>query len=398
MRILLINQFFWPDAAPTSILLTDVAEALAAKGHDVHVICSATSYSANADRCKPCIDIHAVECIAFGRAARRRFGSYITFLARAAVASLRVPRPDLVITMTTPPLLQLVGLLVKAVHGCPALSWEMDVYPDILWGVRDGAGDGLTWRLVRCLFTSVRRRLDGIIALGLCMHRRFVAAGLPVGRVYVAENWAAARSATPLLSLQNRPLTIVYSGNCGHAHEFETILDIAEELVPDTRFAFIIAGSGARRVWIDQQVTDRALTNVDVREYQHSDSYTLLLDRAHIGVVTQRMSTEGCVVPSKYYSLLSAGRPVLFIGPARSTVAESILQQRCGWCIEPGSVAEGVTLLRELADSPDLLAEAATRAGALYSERHTTAVGVKRIVDIAESTATCPPRCTARQV
>ena len=132
MKFLLINQFFSPDDAPTGQLLADVARALAAEGHSVTVVCSRTVYAgggANPDL--PGIEVQRLRTTSFGHGNTPRLAAYASFLAGAFWRAVFGPRPDVILTLTTPPLLSLAGSFVKLLRGAKHFIWEMDVYPDI---------------------------------------------------------------------------------------------------------------------------------------------------------------------------------------------------------------------------------------------------------------------------
>ena len=131
MRVLLINQFFWPDTAATGQLLTDVARDIDPDIHAVTVLCGNSEYGTlNAGSPPP---VKVVQCgsVAFSRGKITRIVSYGSFLASAAMRGIRGPKPDFVLTLTTPPLICLLGTLVKRMRGSRHFIWEMDLYPDI---------------------------------------------------------------------------------------------------------------------------------------------------------------------------------------------------------------------------------------------------------------------------
>ena len=168
MRILLLNQFFWPDSAATSQLLTDLARGLAENGHEVYAIAADGGYAPDATGDAPPVQIVRVKALPFVRGKLGRVMSYASFYAGAAVAGLRLPRPDLVLTLTTPPLLSLLGNLLQRVRGSRHFIWEMDMYPDVAIDLGTFRAGGVLDRVVGGLADFSRRRADGIIALGEC--------------------------------------------------------------------------------------------------------------------------------------------------------------------------------------------------------------------------------------
>src|ERR1700744_4255525 len=127
MKILLLNQFFWPDSAATSQLLTDLARGLEKNGHQVYAVCAEGAYAIKDLSDPPPVKIHRVKTVPFVRGPLGRVLSYASFFLNAVFRGLTLPKPDLVITLTTPPLLSLVGSLIKIFRGSRHFIWEMDV-------------------------------------------------------------------------------------------------------------------------------------------------------------------------------------------------------------------------------------------------------------------------------
>ena len=131
MQVLLINQFFWPDTAATGQLLTDVARDIDPDTHAVTVLCGNSSYGTFDAGAPPPVKVVQCGGPAFSRGKVTRVVSYVSFLMSAAMRGIREPRPELVVTLTTPPLISLLGTLLKTVRGSRHFIWEMDVYRDI---------------------------------------------------------------------------------------------------------------------------------------------------------------------------------------------------------------------------------------------------------------------------
>src|SRR5258708_3706137 len=131
MHVLFINQFFWPDTAATGQLLTDVTRGIDPEGHAMTVLCGTSTYGVVDTASPPPVKIVQCGRAKFSRGKIGRVVSYASFFVGAAARGVRGPRPSLVVTLTTPPLISLLGTLLKRVHGSQHIIWEMDVYPDI---------------------------------------------------------------------------------------------------------------------------------------------------------------------------------------------------------------------------------------------------------------------------
>ena len=197
MHVLFINQFFWPDTAATGQLLTDVAREIDPELHAVTVLCGKSVYGAVDSASPPPVKIVQSGDVAFSRGRFGRILSYASFFAGAMVQGVRGARPTLVVTLTTPPLVSLLGTLLKSLRGSQHFIWEMDVYPDIAVDLNVLKRGSVAARLIGILADIPRKRADGIIALGEDMKARLVARGIAADKIIVAENWADGDEIVP---------------------------------------------------------------------------------------------------------------------------------------------------------------------------------------------------------
>jgi colanic acid biosynthesis glycosyl transferase WcaI len=127
VELIVVNQFFHPDSAATSQLLTDLALDFVRQENRVTAICGTSGYGAVDSLESLPMTVYRGRPLPFSRAPLMRIASYATFLADAAVRILCVPAPDVILTLTTPPLLGLVGTLAKRLRGSRHFIWEMDL-------------------------------------------------------------------------------------------------------------------------------------------------------------------------------------------------------------------------------------------------------------------------------
>jgi len=392
MRVLLVNQFFWPDTAATGQLLTDVARNIDPDIHAVTVLCGNSEYGTLNAGSPPPVKIVQCGSVAFSRGKITRIVSYGSFLAGAAMRGIRGPKPDLVVTLTTPPLICLLGTLVKRMRGSRHFIWEMDLYPDIAVDLNVLRPRSLLTRLIGIVADFSRKRADGIIALGDDMKARLVARGIPEQKILVAENWADGSEILPA-PFRDGPLVVHYSGTFGLAHEEQTITEAMRQLRDDGRFRFVFAGGGARRERLEEFCRAEGIAGVEFRPYARRSDLSQSLAEGHVGLVTQIPETVGAVVPSKVYGIMAAGRPVLYIGPRQATPARIIQQYGCGWRVEPGDVAGLVQLLRHLEQNRHLLRDAGLRARNAFEKQYDKPIGVARVLSIlglSETSAVTP--------
>jgi glycosyltransferase involved in cell wall biosynthesis len=378
VRVLLLNQFFWPEIAATSQLLTDLVRHVASQGHDVTVICARGRYAGTDCTEPPPVRIVRVPDLPFARTRLGRPLSYLSFLVEAAWVALRQPKPDVVVTMTTPPLLGVVGLLVQTLRGARHYIWEMDLYPDAAVDLQVLRPKSLITRLIGFIAYYVRRKASAVVVLGECMKARVISHGVPPEIVEVAENWADGNLLYPTQTRNARELTIVYPGNLGLAHDTDTIATAMRNLKPNPAIRFLFVGGGPRSAPLQRRCASDGITSATFLPYCSRDRLNNLLCDSHIGLVTQTDSSLGSLVPSKAYSLMAAGLPILFVGPAQSTVAAMIRRFQCGWEIRCGDSAGLTSLLDMLNQNRELVEEAGARSREAFLRHYDKPVGVER--------------------
>jgi glycosyltransferase involved in cell wall biosynthesis len=391
--IIVISQFFGPDQSSVGQFLADFANGAAAAGHDVRVICGASDYAAAEisapaatqrrssetlpDRSPGCgtIRVVKVRTATFSQSKARKLLSYATFYAGALWRALWIPKPDVVLTLTAPPGLAWIGWFVQQIRGCHHVAWEMDVYPDVAIAL-DIPVAAWTSRML----DFPRRRANAIIALGPCMKALLLHHQIAEDRIIVAENWADGEAIVPLPFPEQRPLRILYSGNLGLAHEVETIRAVMESLANSLDFLFMFAGGGLARRELVDFCREHGIGNVSFRGYAPLQDLGANLAEGHVGLVTQKPSTVGAVVPSKIYGLMAAGRPVLFIGPAASTPALLIQRFDCGWHFDCGDEDGVRSLLMRLLEHPEEIREKGRNGREVFIESYDKPAGVARVM------------------
>jgi colanic acid biosynthesis glycosyl transferase WcaI len=363
--------------------LTDVTRALAAEGHDVEVLCGRTGYaSVDIMDEPPPVAVQRILCIAYAPGMIGRALSYVSFLVGCLWRGLWTRKADLIVTMTTPPVLSVVGAILQRRHRAKHYIWVMDLFPEALVDVGIFRTDAHVIRLLHFISDWSYRRADGIVALGECMRRRLAERHIPEDKLHVAENWADGREIFPIDRERTGPLHITYSGNLGLSHDVDTVLYAIQALKDDARFHFRFIGGGQRQKYVQETCTGEGIRNVSFLSYCPRTRLAESLSEIDIGLVTQRPASAGSVVPSKVYGLLAAGRPILYIGPRTTTPFWIIERFCCGWQIDCGDGPGLVALLNELEAHPEMIAAAGARGREAFLENYDMPQGVARICSL----------------
>jgi glycosyltransferase involved in cell wall biosynthesis len=344
--------------------------------------------------------------MAFTRASHwRRAIAYMTLYPALLWRAWRLPASDVVITMSDPPLLLVLGPLLKWMKGGRLIHWAQDLYPEVAEELGVLTKGGWLARFCRCLSTWALRQHDHVIAVGRCMKERLRQRGLHEEGISVLPNWAAAVHAiahadNPFRSehgLKGR-FVVMYSGNLGLAHPVEAILEAAamiQSLRPEVLFLFV--GAGPRLGWVKHRAEALRLNNVQFLPAQPIQKLAQTLSAGDLHLASMLPNLCGLVVPSKVYGVLAAGRPCVFLGPKESEVARIIEAYQCGSVIES---VDGEALTRCViewaADRARL--EAAGQRSAKVAKCFTLTGAVLSFREILDRTAPASPAAAGRKI
>jgi hypothetical protein len=365
VRVTLLNQFYAPDISPTAQIAASLAEHRAELGDDVTVITGRAGYleglGGSAPAARPGgVRVRRAWTPDLGRASvSRRLLGYIAYLVGTAVRIALLPAQDVIVAMTTPPFAVVLALLHKLLHRrTRVVLWSMDCYPDAAERFGELRPGGITSRALRAVNRWVFRRLDHVVALDGAMAELLTsqyAAGPARPPTSVVPNWEplarfpAGLEPAPWEGWEDLPAgrtVVVYMGNLGIGHRFETVVDAAARLGDQVLFLFV--GGGARRDELADLVAARGLTNVVLHDYVPRDATGGVMAGADAALITLDERSLGVMSPSKLHANLAAGLPVLYVGPVGSNVDEAIVRHQCGTSLREGDVDGLVAAVRSL--------------------------------------------------
>ncbi|WP_448189809.1 glycosyltransferase [Azospirillum sp. sgz301742] len=359
--ILFINRVFPPDRGASGRCLADLAGRAARAGWRVTVL---------ADGEGPSEAPRGVTIVRTGGTGEGRptLRGYLAALARLTVRALTLPRHDLVVTMTDPPLLALAGPLLALRHRA-ALHWCHDLFPALL-PVLGVPLPALMRRALQAAMAGALKRHGAVVAIGRCMAERLRGQGVPERLVTVLPNWGdpairpLPRDASALraeLRLGGR-FTVAYAGNFGLAHPLGALLAAAEAL-PEV--AFLLVGYGRGHAAAAAEAG--RLANVHLQPFQPTERLADTLAAADLHLAVMDPRAEGLLVPCKVASALAAGRPCLFLGPPGSEAARLIADHACGIVLEPTDAGGLAATIAAYAADPGRCAAEGARASAAAS-------------------------------
>ncbi len=367
-RLLFINQYYWPDHASTAQHLADLAESLAARGHEVHVVCSRGAYREGTPRPPKResyngVEIHRVDATSLGRKSTlTRMIDYLSFYIRAMWMGIFLPRFDIVATLTTPPIIGLVGTLLRRLKGSRHIYWSMDLHPDASLALGRMSPKHPVVKLLAWISDLVYRQADKVVVLGTYMSDRIKAKGVRGDRLALIPVWNRRDEIYPM-PRENHPLreelglegkfVAMYSGNLGIAHSFDEFIEAARRLKHRDDFVFLFVGDGPRLKEVQAAKESEGLENIRFLKYFPREMLHASLSLADVHLISMRKEMTGIVVPGKLYGAMASARPTVFVGPAHCESADTIRQARCGATIRLGDADALVEALEKYAANPE---------------------------------------------
>ena len=382
--------------APTGVVMSRIVHELANRGHELHVVTSLPWYRKHQVEQGWSGALWRVEKTNWGSITRvqpfagktksnllRRAVGFILFSylvgLRALFAGKVWRRVDGVLAMSPPLTLGLIGWHTKLFRGGKLVFNIQDIFPDA--AIETGA---ITNKKIISFASWLERTSykcsDSVVLLSddLANNVQSKLEQKFHKRVKVIPNFVDTQAITPMSRMTNYrtelriddALVVMYAGNVGFSQSLEMLVSAAREL---PQLIFVINGEGAARESLKKSAHD--LSNVRFGDYQDVSRLSEVLATGDIHVVPLKRGLGSVSVPSKTYSILASGRPVLAAVDLDTEVPRILAAADAGVCVEPDNSAAFISALRAMTLDPKTLSEMGER-GRKWVENHASPASV----------------------
>ena len=389
MKLAVLCPHFAPDLAPTGEVMTRIVLELAARGHELHVVTALPWYLHHAVEPEWRGRLVRTERTAWGSITRvhpfptdkrsipQRAIGFAAFSVLAGLAGLRGGRVDGVLAMSPPLTMGLTGWGMSVARRGPLVFNIQDVFPDA--AVEVGAiTNARVIALARWLERVSYHRAAAVTVLSQDLRDNLVRKVRPSRRatIRVIPNFVDTEAITPLHRMTGYrrelgigdEMVVLYAGNVGFSQSLELVLAAAERHRDDTSTVFLINGGGSAKLDLEAEVAARGLSNVRFAPYQPKDRLAEVLATGDVHLVPLKAGLAKASVPSKTYSILAAGRPVLASVDEGTEVARVVAAAGAGVAVAPDDPDAFCDALDALLADP-LAAEAMGRRGRAFVEQ-----------------------------
>lgn len=336
MRILILPSYFQPEMFSGRYLINDRNEAFVKAGVDVYVVTPVPSRGVHPSEIKY-YKQNKTEFLHEGKMivhrfklmqekknpilrAFRYFFQNIKQFSRAAFT--REGRSaDVILVASTPPTQGFMAAMITKITRVPIVYNLQDIFPDSLVGAGLAKRDGLLWKIGRVIENITYRNADKIIVISDDFKKNIMAKGVPEEKIVVVYNWVDENAVVPVakednplydeLGINREKFSVVYAGNFGHAQNIDVTIAAAERLKDVDDIQFLMFGTGGLVEDYKKIAQEKGLKNMFFFPLQPVEKVSQVYSLGDLGIVACKKGLGKGAFPSKTWSIMSAGTPVI---------------------------------------------------------------------------------------
>lgn len=384
--ILFLCQFFFPEYISSATLPYDTAVALKNAGYSVDALCGyPREYAQKTDvPLKEDVDgihIHRLKYIQLNRKGfLSRLVNYFSFTFMVFLQLFKMAKYRAVVVYSNPPILPWIASWAKVLFGTKLVFVAYDLYPEVATETDTLRQGSLICRLMDHINQCVYRRADAVVALSSEM-KDFIVKNRPIDgeRVVPIPNWYADKGALPLDKTDNRfaeitggRFVVSYFGNMGTVQDMQTILDAILLLKDDPNIFFLFAGHGNKMEKLKEDVEKARVSNIRIYDFLHGKDFQDALQISNCALVCLEKGLTGLCVPSKTYSYMMQGIPLLAIMDEGDIVSD--VKAGAGRWVRNGEAEKLARTVCDMQKEPAAVAAMGEKCREIFLEKYTTPI------------------------
>lgn len=392
--ILFLCQFFYPEYISSAQLPYDTVLALKNAGFTVGALCGYPhEYSDGTQIPKretvEGIDIHRLKYIQTGRAGfLGRLINYFSFTFMVLLHLFEIARYRAVVVYSNPPILPWIASWAKVLFGTKLVFVSYDLYPEVATVTNTLREGNLICRLMNHINRCVYRRADKVVALSSEM-KEYILSNREAsdGQVTVIPNWYEDKGLMDREGEDNRfretgkdRFVVSYFGNMGTMQDMKTILGAIRELKQEKDVFFLFAGHGNKMEKLKRIVAEEGISNIAIHSFLHGKDFQDALAISDCALISLEKGATGLCVPSKTYSYMMQGIPLLAVMEECDIVRD--IESGAGLWVKNGESRKLAEHIRTLRDDPERCRKMRGICRRIYLEKYTTKINTEKYVTL----------------
>lgn len=364
--ILFLCQFFYPEYVSSATLPTDTAIALSKAGFSVGALSGYPKEYNLADEV-PLKEVYGeveIKRLKYSQKKRSntigRLINYFSFTMKVAMNFGEFKKYKSVIVYSNPPILPAIPALANKFFGTKIVFVSYDVYPEMAHITKSISENGMISKVMKCANKIIFKRLEKVVALSSEMKAYLLNCrpALSNEQIEVIPNWFEDKiKLNKSNDIQNATLknikgegnlVVSYFGNMGICQDMDTIINAIRQLKDNSKIKFLFAGHGNKMSKLKDIIKEENLDNVKIYDFLHGQDFEDALNISDCFLVSLTDGLTGLCVPSKTYSYMMAGKPIIAIMGKDSDIVRDLEQSNCGYAMEVGEYSKLVSSVKEL--------------------------------------------------
>lgn len=388
--VLFLCQFFYPEYNSSATLPFDTAKYLASQGLSVDALVGYPKEYNNVGKVPTNetvdnVNIKRIKYLELDR--KKKLNRLINYFSFTLAALLRVgilKKYKSVIVYSNPPILPLVPIIAKKLFGTDFIFVAYDVYPEVAFASGALKPNGIISKIMQRINKSLYKNASGVITLTDEM-KEFLLKNRPdlcERKVSTIANWAhegtsdLTNEAKERFGIKSGDFVVSYFGNMGTCQDVNTMIGAAKLLQNYEHIKFLFVGHGNKKPVVEKQTEN--LKNVRVEGYLTGNDFLHAAAVSSCFIVSLEKGLMGTCAPSKYYSYLQAGKPVIAVVEKESYLAKEIDLESIGFSVEIGECEKMKDYVLDLYNSPEMQEGMGYRARVLYESEYDYSVAMKK--------------------
>lgn len=398
--ILFLCQYFYPEYNSSATLPLDTAEALVEAGFEVETICGYPKEYSNSKKVPReetynGIKIRRLKYLQLKRTnAVYRLINYFSFALVVFLRIFKFKNYKAIIVYSNPPILPFIAVMANKIFKTKMVFVSYDIYPEIAINTQTINESSFMSKMMMVINKVVFKDVDKVVALSSEM-KEYLLEHRPVlerEQVDIIPNWSQDEKSYNLLNCyENRifkdikskkDFVVSYFGNMGIAQDLKTLVSAIKNFKEDENVKFMFVGHGNRMDDLREIVKVESLDNVKIFDFMHGQDFQDALSISDCFVVTLKQGLTGLAVPSKTYSYMMAGRPIIAIMGENSDIAKDLVENEAGYILEVGETDKLINSINELKNDRAKCDLMGKKSRKIFLEKYTKEICTEKYVDM----------------
>lgn len=406
MKVLFLPAYFYPETAASSYLGDNIRDALCKERIGIELYVPTPCRGITEEERKKYkklrheslsdgyLNVYRFSMFAEGKNPILRALRYTLCWIKQFNRGLFAKDIDCIYLASTPPIQGVLGGVLKKLKKVPFVYNLQDIFPDSLVGTGMTHKGSLLWKIGRRIENFTYRNADKIIVISQDFKRNIMAKGVPEEKIEVVYNWVDQNAIVPVKDEDNElfeefgisrdKFRVVYAGNLGNAQNIGIIVEAAKRLKNHNNIEFVIFGTGGLEDEIKATKAKEQLDNLKILPLQPYERVAKVYGLGHVCIVACKAGLGGAAMPSKTWSIMSAGRAVL-ANFDEGELKEIVENNHCGVFTKADDLDGFVAAIEELSQHPERCTEMGKNGRQFILDNLTREVGTQKYVNVIKS-------------